>query len=51
MTRDHCRRMAKKEPGEPLWVQLADEIDAYLRRDPDVIDTTPTPDDVPLEGL
>jgi hypothetical protein len=29
-TRDHCRRMAAVEPHEPLWTQLADEIDAHL---------------------
>lgn len=29
--------MAKAEPHEPLWGQLADEIDAYLAREPDVV--------------
>lgn len=35
VTRDHCRRMAEQHPEEPLWRQLADEIDAYLEPAPE----------------
>lgn len=37
--RDHCRKEADKARGDDqaLWAQLADEVDAYLANDPDVI--------------
>lgn len=45
--RDHCRRMATKvnQSGElcflgsdrDLWLMLADEVDLYLERDPEVV--------------
>jgi hypothetical protein len=39
--RDHCRRMVKAHQRRPaeakLWQLLADEADAYLAGDPDVV--------------
>lgn len=37
---DHARRMSAAnvpEADRVLWARLADEVDAYLARDPDVI--------------
>lgn len=54
--RDHCRTMAKKTAPPDLdwalWTRLADEVDAYLARDPDVCQGCGgDPTDVPTAGL
>lgn len=52
--RDHCRRMASRvdilsDGDRALFVRLADEVDAYLAHDPDVVlDLEPTTEDTAL---
>lgn len=49
--RNHCRKRATTDPNHTyraLWSLLADEVDAYIAGDPDVI-RVPEPDDQPLD--